>query len=121
MRGFIKFIKAGTGELVKADGYSKQVLLKGLDMVERLALVQFIIIEPHQHAALHFHKKTMEVFYMLEGEGFIKINGQEFHVSPGDTMVCEPGDKHEVKNNSDQVWRYIVFKTFIKGSDNYWV
>lgn len=83
--------------------------------------MQIVEIEPEMTVAFHYHKTSLEVFHMLDGTGSMTIGGVEHRLSPGDTIMCEPLEVHNACNESDEVWRFIVFKTNVTEDDLYWV
>ncbi len=58
-------------------------------------------------ATLHYHKRTTEVYYILEGLGKMELNGDWHEVAPGTVIWIEPGTRHRVV--SEQGLRTIVF------------
>jgi mannose-6-phosphate isomerase-like protein (cupin superfamily) len=49
------------------------------------------------NATPHYHKNTTEVYYILEGEGAIELNGEDVPVSPGTAVMIKPGTFHRGK------------------------
>lgn len=47
-----------------------------------------------RNAALHFHRKTTEFYYILEGRGRMQVGGDEFDLEPGVTFMVEPEVPH---------------------------
>ena len=47
----------------------------------------------------HYHKRITEFYYVLEGEGALKIDGVEVPVSPGTFVRIEPGTRHQALGN----------------------
>ena len=47
----------------------------------------------------HFHRSTEEFYYILNGTGLMKIEGEEREVGPGDTVIIVPGQRHKITNN----------------------
>lgn len=45
----------------------------------------------------HYHKKTTEIYYILEGEGTIELNGEDVAVRPGSAVMIKPGTFHRGK------------------------
>lgn len=109
------------GIWIQCNGYRKKIMLQETDMNCKGTIVQMIEIAPHTSVPFHHHKKMTEVFYFLEGEGYMNINNKEFFLRPGDTLTCEPNEKHNAKNETDSTWKYIVFKTNVEEGDSYWV
>jgi len=46
----------------------------------------------------HFHPKTEEIYYILEGEGVMRIDEESQHVGPGDAIAILPGSIHQITN-----------------------
>ena len=45
----------------------------------------------------HFHKRTTELYYVLEGEGSVMLDGVEQPVRPGSLLHIPPGVVHGAK------------------------
>lgn len=50
-------------------------------------------------ARAHYHKRTTEFYYVLEGAGFIDLDGETVALSTGDMVMIEPGVKHRAYGN----------------------
>jgi mannose-6-phosphate isomerase-like protein (cupin superfamily) len=44
----------------------------------------------------HYHKKSEELYFLLEGEGIMEIDGEEHPVAPGDAILIAPGAWHQI-------------------------
>lgn len=44
----------------------------------------------------HHHKLSEEIYFMLDGEGVMEIDGQEREVGPGDAILIPPGAWHQI-------------------------
>ncbi len=44
----------------------------------------------------HYHKKTEEFYFLLEGEGTMEIEGEERLVEPGDAILIPAGTWHQI-------------------------
>lgn len=42
----------------------------------------------------HYHKKMTEIYYILEGEGFLEVADDTIPVKPGLTVLIEKGTPH---------------------------
>lgn len=42
----------------------------------------------------HFHRRATELYYVLEGEGHVVLNGKEHAVRPGSIVHIPPGVVH---------------------------
>jgi len=96
-------------ELIKKD-YRKKIIFSLEDFQEKGHLLQIVIIPPQTKQRLHSHNKQTEVFYILEGETTIAINGVDFEAKPGDAFICSPGDVHNLWNKTDKDFKLLVFK-----------
>lgn len=56
-------------------------------------------IEPCSETTPHFHDDT-EMFFMIQGEGLMSINGETRKVSNGDAILIAPRAVHSLKNTS---------------------
>lgn len=44
----------------------------------------------------HSHRVAEEVYYVLEGEGLMRVDGEVRPIGPGDVVVISPGQRHQV-------------------------
>ncbi|MBF0465263.1 MAG: cupin domain-containing protein [Nitrospirae bacterium] len=56
------------------------------------------VIAQGQETLLHKHINTEELYHIVSGTGLMHIDGSEFAVNPGDTVLIEPGIPHKIKN-----------------------
>lgn len=45
-------------------------------------------------AQLHYHKKITEVYFILQGEGFLELDGERVSVKPMTSILIKPGCRH---------------------------
>jgi mannose-6-phosphate isomerase-like protein (cupin superfamily) len=55
----------------------------------------------------HYHIRTEEIYYLLEGEGEMQIEGEWHHVRPGDAIAIPPGKIHQIKNPGPNELRFL--------------
>lgn len=67
------------------------------------------IVKPGDSTLPHVLRST-EVYYVIEGEGMMSIDGEEARVSPGDTVYIPPGARQHIANTGtgDLVFLAIV-------------
>ena len=46
----------------------------------------------------HYHIKTEEIYFITEGQGRMRIEGEEHPVRVGDAIAIPPGKKHKIWN-----------------------
>lgn len=118
----MKYLKAGSGKLIKAQDYSKEILFKPEELPGHGHQLQTVTIPPRTKQREHSHNKETEVFYILEGICTIVINDEEFVAEKGDAFVCEPGDNHYFWNKTDEEFKLVVFKIDLPdGDDTNWI
>lgn len=76
----------------------KVMVVKG----ELPSITQFArtVFKPGQVAPAHVHKDMYEIFYTEEGSGNFILDGKSYQLSKGICIFVEPGESHEVENNS---------------------
>lgn len=52
------------------------------------------VVEVTTDARTHYHKQLTEIYYFLEGEGHMELDGQFHPVGPGDAVLIKPGCRH---------------------------
>ncbi|MFO7968196.1 MAG: cupin domain-containing protein [Archaeoglobaceae archaeon] len=66
-------------------------------------------LKPGQSAEYHLHQKAVEIYYILEGEGLMEIEGEDRMVTRDQTVLIPPGSKHRIKNIGDGQLRLLCF------------
>ncbi|HWB08834.1 MAG TPA: cupin domain-containing protein [Pirellulales bacterium] len=46
----------------------------------------------------HFHPRTEEIYYVLEGSAMMRIGDEHREVGPGDAIAIPPGLEHQITN-----------------------
>jgi mannose-6-phosphate isomerase-like protein (cupin superfamily) len=77
----------------RADKMGKSTLFES----PRL-LVGLNAFEPDQSHALHAHAGMDKLYLVLEGEGFLVVEGRELPAKAGDLLVAPSGVPHGVRN-----------------------
>ena len=47
-----------------------------------------------QDSKKHYHKKTTEIYYILEGQGCLEVGEDTVELRPGVTVLIHPGTPH---------------------------
>jgi len=63
----------------------------------------------------HYHTANEEAMYVLEGEGTLRIGGEEASIAAGDYVVFPIGPEgaHQLSNPSDTDLRFLAMSTMI--------
>jgi mannose-6-phosphate isomerase-like protein (cupin superfamily) len=52
------------------------------------------LVDIQEDSATHYHKKLTEIYLVLEGEGFMELDGERFPVKPMTSVLIKPGCRH---------------------------
>ncbi len=58
------------------------------------APASFHIVTVKTDSQVHFHYRQTEIYHVIEGAGFVDLDGREHPVRRGDTILIPPGVKH---------------------------
>ena len=60
-----------------------------------------VVLPPGKASVPHYHPEVEEVYYLLQGEAEMEVDGQVEMVGPGDVVVIPPGSTHHIRNLGD--------------------
>lgn len=60
------------------------------------------------HIIEHHHEVMEEIYFVQSGSGIMNINGLDQKVEQGDTIVILPGERHSIRNNTNEDLYLIV-------------
>ena len=77
-----------------------------------------ILFAPGERLGRHLHKEVEETFYFVEGAGgrFI-VNDKEYPIAVGTAFRIEPGEVHNIVNNTKTLLKAVFIKTPYDPSD----
>jgi mannose-6-phosphate isomerase-like protein (cupin superfamily) len=52
------------------------------------------LVDISTDARVHYHKKLTEIYLILEGEGYLELDGQRVPVKPMTAVYIKPGCRH---------------------------
>jgi mannose-6-phosphate isomerase-like protein (cupin superfamily) len=64
-------------------------------------------LPPGASTTPHYHRVTEEIYYLLEGEGRMRIDGETRNVAPGDAIPIPPGAVHQITNIGRGVLKFL--------------
>ena len=76
-------------------GFARRAFVDDPDQVASLHVVD-ITDEGSQAAKTHYHKKMTEIYYVLQGQGQIELDGIRVDVEPGTSVMIKPGCRHRL-------------------------
>jgi quercetin dioxygenase-like cupin family protein len=116
----MKYFELKKDSWTDAEGYRKAIVA-GSDVLEQEGnLIQIVEIAAGNAVKPHHHDSSLEFLYVIDGECDFGINTETLRLKPGDMLLTEPGDIHSVRNNGDEPFRVLVFKTNAVSGDTFW-
>ena len=52
------------------------------------------LVDILKDAKVHYHKKMHEIYIILEGEGYMELDGEKIPVKPMTSVMINPGCRH---------------------------
>lgn len=66
-------------------------------------------VEINQTTEYHLHKRSEEIYYILEGEGLMEIESDQQKVSEDQVIIIPPDKRHRIRNKGDTQLRFLCF------------
>ncbi|HMR44889.1 MAG TPA: cupin domain-containing protein [Saprospiraceae bacterium] len=76
----------------------------GLDLPFSLAVAS---LEPGAKSVLHMLKSSLEIYFILEGEGKVFLNTESQNVKKGDLVYIAAGIKQHIENTGRSVLTFL--------------
>jgi mannose-6-phosphate isomerase-like protein (cupin superfamily) len=54
-------------------------------------------LEPGQATERHYHARTEEIYFLLEGEAEMEVDGDRRRVGPGEAVLIPAGARHQIR------------------------
>lgn len=64
-------------------------------------------LPPGAATTAHQHGKTEEIYYLLQGEGLMRVGEEQRRVGPGDAIAIPPGVVHQITNPGPGVLKFL--------------
>jgi mannose-6-phosphate isomerase-like protein (cupin superfamily) len=98
---------ADAESFVTADGSTIRELF-GLPTggVEHQSLAE-ATLAPGQVTQRHYHRASEEIYFVLDGEGEMDVDGEKRRVSAGDAVAIPAGAWHELRAEGDRPLRIL--------------
>lgn len=98
---------ANCPSFITKDGSSIRELLSVRNSVITQQSLAEAIVPSGVSTAKHYHPKTEEIYYILEGEGIMHLGQTVFPVKPGDAIAISPGTIHSITNSSSKDLKFL--------------
>ncbi|MBO7146803.1 MAG: cupin domain-containing protein [Lentisphaeria bacterium] len=58
------------------------------------SLASYHVVDIQKDAQLHYHKNHIEIYYILDGEGFMELDNEKIPVKPGMSVYIQKYCRH---------------------------
>jgi mannose-6-phosphate isomerase-like protein (cupin superfamily) len=58
-------------------------------------------LPPGASTTLHYHPRAEEIYYILSGQGLMRLEPETMTVGPGDAVAIPPGRIHQITNTGN--------------------
>jgi mannose-6-phosphate isomerase-like protein (cupin superfamily) len=90
--------RAAATPFITADGSTIRSLLDRTNAPVAKHSLAEATLEPGQATRRHYHRESEEIYYLIEGEGEMEIDGERRRVAAGDAVLIPPGARHSIRN-----------------------
>ena len=92
---------------ITADGSEIRELLAYRNSSIRQQSLAEARLAPGQATTPHYHPRTEEIYYLLEGTGRMQLGGEVRDVGPGDAIAIPAGLAHQITNTGGGLLRFL--------------
>ena len=92
---------------ITKDGSQIRELLAHRNSVIKNQSLAEATLPPNSRTDEHYHAKTEEIYYIIEGEGRMQIETEMQEVRVGDAIAIPPGKKHKLWNSGSAPLRLL--------------
>ncbi len=103
-----EFVAAGHEDPTN-PGVWKKVLFRKDDLQPgRIQMVNWARLPSGNTFAAHYHEDMQEIFIVLSGVTRIRVGDQDAELRPGDAILIEPREVHQMWNDGEEVVDYLA-------------
>jgi len=118
----VRSILVANREDVQAHGGEGKVSvsrpLVASDFVGPWHFVDYAMLPPGSSIGQHRHGKDEELYFILEGEGTMTVDGERRRVRRGDLILNRPSGVHGLENDSDRELTVLVIEVGLCKEEN---
>ncbi|MEM3434035.1 MAG: cupin domain-containing protein [Candidatus Methanomethyliaceae archaeon] len=89
----------------------KVLLSPALQKVSQFLSVGLVIIPPGEAGHPHRHIKEQEAWYIISGQGKLRVGQEEAVLAPDTLVVAPPGEEHQIINDGQEILKALFFFT----------
>ena len=57
------------------------------------------LLDVQSDAQVHYHKHITEIYFILEGDGYMELDGEQVPIKPMSGILIKPGCRHRAVGN----------------------
>ncbi len=84
------------------DGSEIREVLAHRNSVIRQQSLAEARVAPGQTTTAHYHPQSEEIYYLLAGQGQMRLGNELRHVAVGDAIAIPPGEVHQIRNTGEE-------------------
>jgi mannose-6-phosphate isomerase-like protein (cupin superfamily) len=92
---------------ITKDGSEIRELLAYRNSCIRMQSLAEAKLPPGASTTAHIHQKTEEIYYILEGQGLMRLEAETRSVGPGDAIAIPPGSLHQITNIGPGILKFL--------------
>ena len=92
---------------VTKDGSEIRELLAHRNSCIRNQTLAEARLRPGMSTTPHYHRLTEEIYYILEGQGLMRVGDEDRQVGPGDAIAIPPGAMHQITNTGTPLLKFL--------------
>jgi len=69
-----------------------------------------ILLKPGETMGAHGHREVEETFYFFQGTPKMVVDDVQYRVEVGDAFRIEPGEKHDIVNDTKEETKVVFIK-----------
>ncbi len=113
----MKFIASNASDFVPAShedpknpGVLKRVIATAADLnAGQVPMLNWSKLAAGNSFQPHYHEDMQEIFVLLSGRVTMQVGDEAVTMKPGDTVIVEPTEIHQMTNAADELAEYLVF------------
>jgi len=92
--------------ITKDGSEIRELLASGNSCIRNQSLAE-ARLPPGLSTTPHYHPRTEEIYYILEGQGTMRVGDEVQAVGRGDAIAIPPGAEHEITNAGEAVLKFL--------------
>ena len=89
------------------DGSTIRSILDRTNAPVQLQSLAEATLPPGASTQRHYHQRSEELYFLLEGTGLMEIDGETREVAPGDAILIPPGTWHQITAGGGAALRFL--------------